>query len=70
MKRDNVQSSMIASIGYEANSSTLEIEFNSGAIWQYQDVPKSVYYDMTTSGSYGKFFNANIQGQYSEWKVG
>ncbi len=46
MNRESVQSSMIASLGYESNTSTLEVEFNSGAVWQYFDVPESIYYDM------------------------
>ena len=70
MEREYIQSSMITSIGYESSSSTLEIEFKGGAIWQYYDVPESVYYDMSNSGSHGKFFHANIKGQYSESQVG
>ena len=70
MNRDGVQSSMIASLGYEADISTLEVEFNSGAVWQYYDVPESIYYDMMNSGSLGKFFHANIRGQYREEQVG
>ncbi|MDK2836975.1 MAG: hypothetical protein PWQ53_310 [Bacteroidota bacterium] len=70
MNRESVQSSMIVSLGYEADTSTLEVEFNSGAIWQYYDVPESVYYDMINSGSLGKYFHANIKGQYTESQVG
>ncbi len=70
MNRESVQSSMILSLGYEADTSTLEVEFNSGAIWQYYDVPESVYYDMINSGSLGKYFHANIKGQYTESQVG
>jgi hypothetical protein len=70
MNRESVQSSMIASLGYDANTSTLEVEFNSGAVWQYYDVPESVYYDMINSGSLGKFFHSNIKRQYSESQVG
>jgi len=70
MHREFVQSSMIISFGYEANTSTLEIEFNSRAVWQYYDVPENVYYDMRNSDSFGKFFHANIKGQYAESQVG
>lgn len=69
MNRESVQSSMIASLGYDANTSTLEVEFNSGAVWQYYEVPESVYYDMM-NGSIGKYFHANIKGQYTESQVG
>lgn len=68
MEREYVESSMIRSFGFEI--SILEVEFNSGSIWQYYDVPESVYYEMKAASSCGKFFNANIKGQYSESQVG
>ncbi len=68
MEREYVDSSMIRSFGFEI--STLEIEFKSGAVWQYFDVPESVYYEMKAASSCGKFFLANIKGQYSESQVG
>lgn len=70
MIREDVQSSMICTLGYEPETSTLEIEFNSGAVWQYYDIPEYVFYEMKDSGSVGKFFNANIRGQYPESQVG
>lgn len=68
MEREYVESSMIRSFGFE--NSTLEIEFNSGAIWQYFDVPENVYYEMKSASSCGKFFHANIKGQYAESRIG
>lgn len=70
MEREYVDSSMIRSYGFDASISTLEVEFNSGAIWQYFDVPESVYYEMQSASSCGKFFLANIKGQYPESRVG
>jgi len=68
MKRNHVESSMIRSFGFK--NSTLEIEFNSGAVWQYFDVPKSVYDEMKSASSYGRFFLANIKEVYEESRVG
>ncbi|MDQ1353466.1 MAG: hypothetical protein QG657_3772 [Acidobacteriota bacterium] len=71
MNRDMVDSSMIASIGYEQCSGTLEVEFrSSGQIWQYYDVPESSYYDLRAAGSLGKAFNAIIKGQFREARIG
>jgi len=70
MEREYVQSSNIRSVGYDTNTSTLEVEFNSGAIWQYYDVLESTYYEMKSASSLGKFFNAHIKGQHSEGQVG
>ncbi len=70
MERKYVESSMIKSIGYDAQSSTLEIEFNSGAVWQYFDFPEPSWYTFESSESKGKFFHREIKNQYSESRVG
>ncbi|MBI1225164.1 MAG: KTSC domain-containing protein [Bacteroidetes bacterium] len=70
MEREFVQSSNIRSIGYDPITATLEIEFNSGTIWQYYDILESTYYEMKFAPSIGKFFIANIKGKYSESQVG
>lgn len=70
MEREYIESTMIRSFGYDSSSSILEIEFKSGAIWQYFDVPESVYYEMKASSSCGKFFHSDIKGHYSELQVG
>jgi hypothetical protein len=70
MDREYVESSMITSFGFDSTSSTLEVEFKKGAVWQYYDVSESVYYEMKSASSCGKFFLANIKGQYAEFQVG
>lgn len=70
MDRKNIESSMIRSIGYDANNSTLEIEFNSGDVWQYYDFPESAWYEFEAAESQGKFFHREIKNQYSESRVG
>jgi hypothetical protein len=70
MERKYVDSSMIRSIGYDFNTSTLEIEFNSGAVWQYFDFPESTWYEFENTDSHGKFFLREIKSQYTETQVG
>ena len=65
MKRLPVESSLAKSVGYDRNTSILEIEFRSGEVWQYHHVPEKVYLEMI-SGSIGRYFLAHIKGQYSE----
>lgn len=43
MNRTPVSSSNLASIGYDHESMVLEIKFHSGGIYQYFNVPESVY---------------------------
>jgi len=64
MERIAVSSSNIQSVGYDADSSTLEIEFNSGGLYQYQGVPQSEYDAFMNAGSKGKYFHANIKNGY------
>ena len=40
MNRKPVRSSNISSIGYDSESKTLEIEFHSGGVYQYFNVPE------------------------------
>jgi hypothetical protein len=71
MDRDPVDSSMIASIGYDQSSGTLEVEFRSSRqVWQYYDVPESTYNDVRAAGSLGKAFIAMIRSHFREARVG
>ena len=69
MKRETVDSSMISSIGYDASTKTLEIEFNSGAVWQYFDFPKNLWKEFKDADSYGRYFRDCIQDMYEEARV-
>jgi hypothetical protein len=71
MDRDPVDSSMIASIGYDQPSSTMEIEFRSdGQVWQYFDVPEITYNEIRAAGSLGKAFHVLVKHQFRESRVG
>lgn len=64
MQRQQVSSSNIASIGYDAASHVLEVEFHNGSVYQYYDVPPAVYEALMSAASHGTFLNANIKGVY------
>lgn len=71
MDRTPVTSSMIGSIGYDPSTGTLEIEFiKGGAIWQYFDFPEHLWNEFEYAESKGKYWHANIKGQYREARVG
>jgi len=65
MERQPVKSSTIRSIGYNYDSQTLEIEFNSGGVYQYYNVPESVYNALMSSQSHGSFFHQYIKNKYN-----
>lgn len=61
MERQSVSSSNLRSIGYDHSSSTLEVEFNNGSIYQYFDVPENVYDELMNASSHGQYFDINIK---------
>lgn len=69
MERTLVSSSNINSIGYEPSSSTLQIEFNNGNIYDYYDVPEEQYDALMSAGSIGSFFHANIRKNFTFQQV-
>ena len=69
MKRKNVTSSNVASVGYEEETSTLEVEFKSGAIYQYSDVPKSEFEGLINASSVGMYLNSHVKTKYNYTKV-
>lgn len=69
MQRQPVSSSNIASIGYESSSQTLEIEFHSGGVYEYYNVPEGVYTGLLTAGSHGVYFHEHIKEKYRFTKL-
>ncbi len=69
MERQRVSSSNISTIGYDVNTKTLEVEFYSGGIYQYTDVPETVHFKFVKAESVGKFFHIHIKKVYKYRKV-
>ena len=69
MQRILVSSSNIRSIGYDPQSALLEVEFTSGDLYQYFDVPEHLYRQFLNSSSHGQFLNDNIRYNYRYQKV-
>lgn len=64
MNRTPVSSSNIASIGYDSDAVTLEVEFHTGKVYQYFDVPEAVHVELMQASSVGTYLNANIKNHY------
>ena len=64
MRREPVASSNVASIGYDPGSQTLEVEFHSGRVYQYLDVPEHVHQAFMGAESKGKFLHYEIKSGY------
>ena len=69
MELTRVESSMIYAVGYDEDTQTLEIVFNSGGIYRYADVPPEEYEDLLNADSKGRYFLAHIRDVYEYWRV-
>ena len=58
-------STVIDRLIYNADDSTLRIIYTSGAVYDYQQVPESVYNAMRSARSKGTFLNKEIKNKYS-----
>lgn len=63
-----VSSSDIRLIGYE--NGILHIRFHSGGLYQYTNVPQSVYDGLMSASSHGRYFHAHIKGRYGDTRIG
>ncbi len=70
MQRDYVSSSNIVSVGYDPASETLEVEFQSGAVYQYYNVNQSFYDEFMRAPSKGRFLAHQIKNAFPYSRVG
>jgi hypothetical protein len=64
MRRSRVESTTVSSVGYDAKAGILELEFCSGAIYQYLGVAAQEYQELLAAPSKGKYFNLHIRDRY------
>ena len=62
--RQPVHSHALAAIGYSKRLHALEVEFISGAIYRYSNVPPQVYRDFLSAASKAQFYDANVRGHF------
>ncbi len=58
------QSVAVKSFDYDAEKKILRVEFTNGSIYQYHEVPKSLYQELEKTPSKGQFFNAQIRDKF------
>ena len=64
LERKSVESSNLAGIGYNRSARVLEIEFRSGAVYRYREVPAEIYEGLLNAESKGGYFIRQIRGRY------
>ena len=69
LERMPVQSSDLASVGYDERRRLLEIEFCSGGIYRYSDVPREIFDGLLAAESKGRFFATRIRPRFNYERV-
>ncbi len=67
MRRRPVESSVLSSVGWA--DGVLEVEFASGEIYRYLDVPDLVFRQLLRAESKGTFFQERIRDRYDLERV-
>ncbi len=69
MSKQLVNSSNLYSVEYNKENKTLEVEFNKGGVYQYSNVPESVFNQLMAAPSKGSYLYHNIRDQYDTKKI-
>ena len=57
------------SVGYDDSTKNLEIEFQTGLVYQYSGVPPKVYSDLINSEAVGKYFSEKVRNRFRTKQV-
>lgn len=57
-------SNAVKSFDYDAEKKILRVEFGNGGVYQYHDVPETIYRELKESPSKGQYFNSQIRDKF------
>ena len=69
MERIPVSSSNLMSVGYDPTTQIMEVGFHTPSVYQYFDVPQSVYRGLLGAPSKGSYFHQHIRNVYRYSRV-
>lgn len=69
MIMNHVFSSNLDSVGYDPQTQTLRIRFHSGGLYDYHNVPQSIYEQLMTANSKGKYHHRFIKNHFRFTKL-
>jgi lysyl-tRNA synthetase class 2 len=59
-----VESTAVESVGYDARTRTLEVEYAGGGVYRYLGVPPRCYETLLRAESIGAFVNRRVKPYY------
>lgn len=69
MELITVESSMIHAVGYDDARREMEVVFNSGRIYRYEGVPRTVYEALLAADSKGQYLRACVIDVYPDYEL-
>jgi hypothetical protein len=69
MNRRPITSPVIAEIGYDRQTSIMELKFTTGRVYRYFMIPAAVFEGLLESESIGRHFNIEIRDRYPNQEV-
>ena len=69
VERQSVKSRILRSVGYDEGTKILEIEFQTGLVYQYSGVTPKVYRDLMHSDEIGKYFSEKVRPRFQTKQV-
>jgi len=69
LERLPVKSRILRSVGYDASTKILEIEFQNGLVYQFLNVPPKVSADLMRSDEIGKYFTDKVRSRFQTKQV-
>jgi hypothetical protein len=70
VQRQPVDSTNLRSVGYDAEQQILEVEFTSGSVYQYFNVPVAVYEALMSASSNGTYHSQWIKYNFRYARIG
>ncbi|WP_224268410.1 KTSC domain-containing protein [Haloprofundus salinisoli] len=64
-----VSSSSLRSVGYDEDEETLELEFHSGGVYEYEGVAEETYEELLHASSRGRYFHENVRGEHDYRRI-
>ena len=64
MERHSVQSTSIVSVGYDPDSYHLDVEYQGGRVYRYDNVPHAAYRLLLQARSIGQYVNDVIKPRF------
>lgn len=65
MTMQAVASSNIRTVGYDHVTKVLTLQFHSGLVYDFDEVPPQVHHELMNSDSKGRFFNKYIRNEFT-----